>query len=60
MKLFFGANWFSLTEDAIKFVLNNQNQINSLFRRGRNVDGLFVQTILANDDGFREKMVDSR
>lgn len=45
MKLFFGATWFSLPEDAVKFVLNNQNQINSLFRRGRNVDELFVQTI---------------
>lgn len=60
MKLFFGANWFSLPEDAVKFVLNNQNQINSLFKRGRNVDELFVQTILANNDGFREKMVGSR
>ena len=56
----FGATWFGLPEDAVKFVLNNQNQINSLFRRGRNVDELFVQTILANNDGFREKMVGSR
>lgn len=45
MKLFFGATWFILLEDAVKFVLNNQKQINSLFRRERNVDELFIQAI---------------
>lgn len=48
IEVFFGANWFSLPNDAVKYVLHRRKEINDIFSKRRNTDELFLQTILGN------------
>lgn len=48
LNIHFGSNWFSLTQDAVKFIIENENLVNKIFHNTVCADELFVQTILAN------------
>ena len=58
--IFFGSNWFSLPDDAVKYIVNNKKEIDNIFSKGRNVDELFVQTILGNEKLFKNRMVNPK
>lgn len=57
LTLFFGANWFSLPRDVVEYLLDQEPEIKSIFSNGRNVDELFVQTILGNVEAFKRRIV---
>lgn len=43
-----GPNWFSITENFAKFILQNQSNIKKYFSFGRSADEIFIQTLLLN------------
>lgn len=49
-KLMTGSNWFSITSNFAKYVLENENTIYKYFTNTRSADELFIQTILYNSD----------
>lgn len=48
-----GANWFSITNQLAKYVINKENEIKRLFKFGLCVDEVFLQTLLlSSNDKF--------
>lgn len=45
---FKGANWFSITEDLVEYVLRQESQIEKLFRFTHCADEFFLQTVAMN------------
>lgn len=48
MKLYKGAQWFSITHEMAKIILSNEKIIKKYFNKGIAVDELFLQTIAYN------------
>lgn len=57
---YFGANWFSLPNDAAKFLLDHRKEVRDIFSKRRNADELFVQTILGNEEAFKNRLSNPR
>lgn len=50
-----GANWFSITEDLARYVLDDRAFIDKWFRYSRCGDEMFLQTLVLNSD-FRGRL----
>lgn len=50
-----GTNWFSITEELTKFVLQNEDWINKVFKNTYCADEIFLQTLINNSD-FKESL----
>ncbi|WP_297712636.1 beta-1,6-N-acetylglucosaminyltransferase [Clostridium sp.] len=48
IKLGKGAQWFSITNNFAKYIIENETLIEDIFKYGNCVDEMFVQTILLN------------
>lgn len=48
IKLYKGANWFSITGDLARYVLSQQAWIEKVFKHSLNGDEVFLQTIVGN------------
>lgn len=48
MKIQYGANWFSITNDLAKYVISKEAWINKYFKYTSCADELFLQTIVYN------------
>ena len=47
-----GANWVSITDDFVRYILANKKSIKKIFKYSFCADELFVQTILYNSDFY--------
>lgn len=45
-----GANWFSITDDFARYILNREDWIREVFRHTLCADEIFLQTILCNSE----------
>ena len=43
-----GANWFSITNNLVNFILSNEQAIKDIFSNGYCVDEMFIQTLVYN------------
>lgn len=43
-----GSQWFSITDDFARYLVDSESQIFSIFHSGQTVDEMFVQTVLLN------------
>ena len=43
-----GANWFSITDNLVKYVLTKEKEIYKIYRHSNCADELFIQTIVYN------------
>ncbi|MTT32164.1 glycosyl transferase [Terrilactibacillus sp. BCM23-1] len=50
-----GSNWFSITGDLVKLILDNKNRIRKLYRSSVFCDEVFLQTLIVNSK-FKEKI----
>ncbi len=50
-----GAQWFSITHNLAKYVLDNESQINKLCKNGFCADEIFLQTLVWNSS-FKENI----
>lgn len=48
-----GANWVSITDDFLKYVLSKEKWVLKVFRYSFCADELFIQTILYNSDFYK-------
>lgn len=46
--IFYGGNWFSITDECVKNVLDNQDWLKKRFNRVSCCDELFLQTFIGN------------
>jgi hypothetical protein len=53
--IFYGGNWFSITNDCVKSLLDNQCWIKKRFSRVSCCDELFLQTFIGNS-AFRNRV----
>lgn len=44
----YGSQWFSITNDLVTFILENEKKIYSIFKKSKCADELFVQTLVYN------------
>lgn len=52
LKIMSGAQWFSITGEFAKYLLENEKIILKIFGKGRCVDEMFLQTMLINEPKF--------
>lgn len=52
-----GANWFSVTDDLARYIVNNKDLIHQIFRFSRCGDEMFLQTLVANSN-FKNKVTE--
>lgn len=43
-----GANWFSITRDLAKYILDNKDEIENMYKYTRSPDEIFLQTLIEN------------
>ena len=55
MKIQYGSQWFSITDEFARYILKNKQLIFEIFRHGLCVDEHFLQTIAYNSK-FKEKI----
>ena len=48
-----GANWISITDNFVRYILNQKKIIKKLFKHSFCADELFVQTLLYNSDFYK-------
>ena len=48
-----GANWVSITDDLVRYILSNKKIIYKIFKYSYCADELFVQTILYNSEFYK-------
>lgn len=51
-----GANWFSITEDLVDYVLYNENKIKKMYKYSLCGDEVFLQTLIYNNEKFRKRI----
>lgn len=51
-----GANWFSITNDLAQYVVKNKEKIIKQYKMTFCADEVFLQTIVFNNEKFREKL----
>lgn len=54
-----GANWFSITNNFVKYILLQENWIRNRFKLSFCCDEIFLHTILINSE-FKEKLYDKK
>lgn len=54
-KYFFGANWFSITDDLARYVVKNKKQILKEYKFTKCADEVFLQTLVMNSN-FKNKL----
>lgn len=59
MKLKKGGNWFSITSDAVKYILENKEWIAKHFKNTKCCDEVFLQTLIYNSDFKKNLFYDS-
>ena len=47
-RFYAGANWFSITDAFARYIVDHEQWVLDTFCKGKNVDELFVQTLLMN------------
>lgn len=55
-----GSNWVSITHPLVEFIINNEDLIYKLFRRGKVIDELFIQTVVYTNSYFIKQISDSK
>lgn len=55
MDIKYGSNWFSITDNMARYILENEKLICQMFKHGSCVDEHFLQTMAYNSD-FRNKL----
>lgn len=55
MKIQYGDNWFSITNNLAKYIISKEDWINKYFRYTSCADELFLQTIVYNSE-FRDRL----
>lgn len=55
-----GANWFSITNDLAQYVVKNKEKIIKQYKMTFCADEVFLQTIVFNNEKFREKLYYSK
>lgn len=55
-----GANWFSITNDLAQYVVKNKEKIIQQYKMTFCADEVFLQTIVFNNEKFREKLYYSK
>lgn len=50
-----GGNWFSITDAAVKYIIDNKEWIEKNFKYTKCCDEIFLQTLIYNSD-FKEKL----
>lgn len=55
IKIMYGSNWFSITNDLAKYIVSKEKWIRKHFKYSICADELFVQTIVYNSK-FRDKL----
>ncbi len=55
----YGSQWFSITNDLVSYVLQNKEQIYSIFRYTKCADELFIQTLVYNSK-FKDNLYDKK
>lgn len=55
IKIYFGSNWFSITNELANYILENEKWINKYFKYSSCADEVFLQTLVYNSK-FREKL----
>lgn len=50
-----GANWFSITKKLANYVLENENEINKMYKNTRSSDEIFLQTLVENSN-FKDNL----
>lgn len=53
IKIMTGANWFSIPCEFARYVCNNENLIESIFKYTRSSDEMFIQTMLFNSNYYK-------
>lgn len=53
-----GSQWFSITDDFARYILQKKVVLQRLFKNGQTVDELFIQTLLLNS-GFKTRIGNS-
>ena len=48
MKIKYGSNWFSITDNLARYILENEELIRKMFSHGICVDEHFMQTLVYN------------
>lgn len=51
-----GANWFSITNDLAQYLVKNKEKIIKQYKMTFCADEVFLQTIVFNNENFREKL----
>lgn len=51
-----GANWFSITNDLAQYIVKNKEKIIKQYKMTFCADEVFIQTIVFNNEKFREKL----
>lgn len=51
-----GAQWFSVTDELARYIIDNEMWIKNIFRYTRFCDEVFIQTIIQKSDYFKEKL----
>lgn len=51
-----GANWFSITNDLAKYVVQNEEIIRKMYRKTFCADEVFLQTLVYNNEKFRANL----
>lgn len=54
-----GANWFSITDDCARYIVQNEAYINKRFKHTMCCDEIFLQTLIWNNEEFRYKIYNS-
>lgn len=48
MKIGYGSNWFSITDDFVKYILDNEHEIQKTYKYSFCADEIFIQTLAIN------------
>ena len=54
-----GCNWFSITGNLAKYIVDNEQFIRRIFKYTRNADEMFLQTLICNSQ-FRNKVYNAK
>lgn len=49
-----GANWVSITDNLVRYILDKEKTINMIFSKSRCADELFIQTIVYNSSFYKK------
>lgn len=48
-----GANWVSITDEFVRYVLSKKNEVKKIFKHSYCADELFIQTLLYNSEFYK-------